>query len=113
MAVSLEKDTESEIRSNLLDKLLPMAQSLPTFTAIEVNESMVDKLRAGFQPDVEMIRQNVLPFLAAGDMIKLVNTGGQLVAVAEVQTAAIMAGQDQDGKTQAAKVLRIFNSTNK
>ena len=98
----------AEKRRNLLAKMLPMAQSLPTFAAIEVSESLADKLRAGFQPDVEMMRQNVLPFLAAGDMIKFISPGGHLVAVAEMQMPTSEMA-DQDGRTQAARMLRVFN----
>lgn len=109
MAVTLEKGNRGEKKEELLSKMLPMAQSLPAYTAIEVNESLVDRLRAGFQPDVNMLRQNVLSFLAAGDMIKFVSAGGQLVAIAEMQVSAgLMNGQD--GKTQAARMLRVFNS---
>jgi len=109
MAVTLEKGDREEKKKELLSKMLPMAQSLPAYTAIEVSESMVEKLRAGFQPDVDMLRQNVLSFLAAGDMIKFTSSGGQLVAVAEMQVSAgVMDGQD--GKTQAARMLRVFNS---
>jgi tRNA pseudouridine55 synthase len=112
MAVPLEKGASAEKKKELLSKMLPMAQSLPTFAAIEVSESLADKLRAGFQPDAEMMRQNVLPFLAAGDMIKFINPNGQLVAVAEMQVSADVMTR-QDGKAQAARMLRIFNSTTK
>ncbi|MRR17313.1 MAG: tRNA pseudouridine(55) synthase TruB [Deltaproteobacteria bacterium] len=109
MAVALERGNRGEKKEELLSKMLPMAQSLPAYTAIEVNESLVDRLRAGFQPDVDMLRQNVLSFLAAGDMIKFVSTSGQLVAIAEMQVSAgLMDGQD--GKAQAARMLRVFNS---
>ena len=108
MAVSLETDDREEKKRELLSKMLPMAQALPTYAAIEVNESLVDKLRTGFQPDVDMLRQNVLSFLAAGDMIKFIGPGGQLVAVAKMQVSA-GAMDGQDGKIQAARMLRIFN----
>ncbi|MHB8139256.1 MAG: tRNA pseudouridine(55) synthase TruB [Smithellaceae bacterium] len=109
MAVPLNNGTVAGKKKELLAKMLPMAQSLPAFAAIEVSESQADKLRVGFQPDVEMMRQNVLPFLAVGDMIKFLNIDGQLVAVAEViLSASAMTGQD--GKAQAARILRVFNS---
>ena len=80
-------------------------------TAIEVSESLADKLRAGFQPDVEMMRQNVLPFLAAGDMVKFISPAGHLVAVAEMQMPTSEMA-DRNGRTQAARMLRVFNITN-
>ncbi len=111
MAVSLDKNISMEKKEELLSKMLPMAQSLPAFVAIEVSESQANKLRDGFQPDIEMMRQNVLPFLAAGDMIKFINSGGHLVAVAQMQMPTSEMA-NQSGRTQAARMLRIFNSTN-
>lgn len=107
MAVSLMKGAGENKRDELINKMLPMAKSLPNVTAIEVSDSQADKLRAGFQPDAEMLRQNVQPFLAAGDVIKFTDPLGQLVALAEMQ---IPAGQidRQDEKTQVARLLRVF-----
>jgi tRNA pseudouridine55 synthase len=111
MALSLKDVPAAEKKKELLAKMLPMAQSLRIFAAIEVSESLADKLRAGFQPDVEMMQQNVLPFLAAGDMIKFINPAGHLVAVAEMQMPTSEMA-DRNGRTQAARMLRIFNITN-
>jgi len=111
MALSLKDVPAAEKKKALLAKMLPMAQSLRIFAAIEVSESLADKLRAGFQPDVEMMRQNVLPFLAAGDMIKFINPAGHLVAVAEMQMPTSEMA-DRNGRAQAARMLRIFNITN-
>lgn len=111
MAVSLETDNREEKKKELLSKMLPMVQSLPAYAAIEVSDDLVDKLRAGFQPDVDMIRQNVLSFLAAGDMIKFISPGGHLVAVAQMQASASEMAH-QDGRTQAARMLRVFNRSN-
>ncbi|MDP2853094.1 MAG: tRNA pseudouridine(55) synthase TruB [Smithellaceae bacterium] len=112
MAISLDNKALAERKKELLFKMLPMAKALPTFAAIEVSESLADKLRAGFQPDVEMMRQNVLPFLAAGDMLKFTTPGGYLVAVAQMQMPASEMA-NQDGRTPAARILRVFKSTNK
>lgn len=107
MAVLLETGVLADKKKELLDKMLPMTQSLPAFAAIEVSESLIDRLRAGFQPDAEMMRQNVHPFLAAGDMIKFISPGGQLVAVAEMKMP-VSEINNQDGKTQVARLLRVF-----
>ena len=111
MAVSLEDDLPEGKKNQLLAKMLTKAESLPAFAAIKVSEAVADKLKTGFQPDVEMMRPNVLPFLAVGDMVKFINTGGDLVAVAEMLLPeSAMAGQD--GKIQAARMLRVFNYAN-
>ena len=112
MAVSLENGPAEDKKKRLLASILPMAQALPAFAAVEASEVLTDKLRAGFQPDVETMRLNVLPFLAAGDMIKFISRDGNLIAVAEILLSTIaMAGQD--GKAQAVRMLRVFNSANK
>lgn len=112
MAAPLEDDTAGKIKRKLLAKILTMAQALPAFAAIEISESLADKLRAGFQPDIEMMRQNLLPFLAAGDMIKFVTQDGDLAAVAKMLLpVSAMAGQEE--KKQAVRILRVFNRVNK
>ncbi len=108
MAVTLQDDLSEGKKKELLTKMLTMAESLPEFTEIKVSEAMAEKLKNGFQPDVDMMRPNVLPFLAVGDMVKFVNHRGDLVAVAEMLLPqSAMAGQD--GKSQAARILRVFN----
>ena len=108
MAVTLQDDLSEGKKKELLTKMLTMAESLPEFTEIKVSEAMAEKLKNGFQPDVDMMRPNVLPFLAVGDMVKFVNHRGDLVAVAEMLLPqSAMAGQD--GKSQAARMLRVFN----
>ena len=108
MAVNLNDDSLQDKKKELLEKMLTMAEALPSFTEIKVSEATAEKLKNGFQPDVEMMRPNVLPFLAVGDMVKFVNNRGDLVAVAEMLLPqSTMAGQD--GKNQAARMLRVFN----
>ena len=108
MAVPLEDGLPEVKKKELLTKMLAMAESLPEFTESKVSEAMAEKLKNGFQPDVDVIRQNVLPFLAVGDMVKCVNYSGDLVAGAEMLLPeSAMAGQD--GKSQAARILRVFN----
>ncbi len=109
MAVPLEEDAAAA-RPALLAKMLPMAQALPFAAAVEVSEPTAVRLRAGFQPEAGMLRENVLPFLAAGDMIKFITPDGSLVALAEMQ----MPSKDiakQEGKTRVARMVRVFNRT--
>ena len=107
MAAPLEEDAAAA-RKAILAKMLPMAQALPFAATVEVSEPTAGRLRAGFQPDAEMMRENVLPFLAAGDMIKFISPEGGLVALAEMQmpSADIV---KQNGKTRIARMLRVFN----
>ncbi len=110
MAVSLDDNT-GDLKDRFLSGMLSLSRCLPSMAAIDVNEISVGKLKAGFQPDVNMIGPNVLPFLAAGDMIKFLSPDGHLVAVAEMLMPASGFG-NQDGRTQAARILRVFTNTN-
>jgi len=107
MAAPLEEDAAAA-RPALLEKMLPMAQALPFAAAVEVSEPAAVRLRAGFQPDAEMMRGNVLPFLAAGDMIKFITPEGELVALAEMQMPSGDIAK-LNGKTRIARMLRVFN----
>ncbi len=106
MAAPLEEDAAA--RKALLAKMLPMAQALPFAAAVDVSEPAAVRLRAGFQPDAEMMWGNVLPFLAAGDMIKFISPEGELVALAEMQMPSGDIAK-QNGKTRVARMLRVFN----
>ncbi len=108
MAVALEEDAASA-RKAMTAKMLAMAQALPAVAAVEVGEPTAGRLRAGFQPEASMMRENVLPFLAAGDMIKFIGPDGSLVALAETQMSSVDIEQ-QDGKTRVGRTLRVFNS---
>lgn len=110
MAVSLSGDAPGS-KDRLLGGMLPLSLCLPDLAAVKVDEMFADKLRDGFQPDVEMIRQNVPAWLAAGDMIKLVDAQGRLIAVAEMILAASELAEC-DGKSRGARMIRVFNSRN-
>ncbi len=107
MAVSLE-DPAARMPETLRERMIPLAQCLPSMVAMMIGEESVAKLKTGFQPDTQMLESNVPAFLAAGDMIKLVDTRGQLVAVAQMILAAGELAR-QDAKNQVARILRVFN----
>ncbi len=110
MAVTFES-AGADQKENLLARMLDMSRCLPDMAAIDVCAASVAKLKAGFQPDIEMIRRNVPAFLAAGDMIRLMDPEGQLVAVAEMMLAARDMA-NHPGNSQGAKIIRVFNSNN-
>jgi tRNA pseudouridine55 synthase len=113
MAVSLnnqENYTYNDKKNELLAKILPMAKLMPLMMTIEVEDNFAAKLRNGTQPSVEMMKEYVLPFLAAGDMIKFINREGELVALAEM-IAPVDKFSEFDSKDQAAKIVRVFNNS--
>jgi len=57
---------------------------LPLLTTIELEDHSAAKLLNGWQPSVEMMKEQDLPFLKAGDMVKFISSRGHLLAVAEM-----------------------------
>ena len=110
MSVTLDGGAE-ELKDRFLSGMLTLPQCLPSVAAIDVDEVSAVKLKAGCQPDAGMIGANVPAFLVAGDMIKLIDPKGRLVAVAELKlTARAMAELPSD--SQGARIIRVFNGKN-
>lgn len=109
MAVSLNNYEDNDKKNKLLEKILPMAELLPLLTSIELEDHSAAKLRNGWQPSVEMMKEHDLPFLKAGDMVKFISSSGYLLAVAEI-VAPVNKFSEFDGKRQAAKIVRVFNN---
>lgn len=109
MAVSLNKYEGDDKKKEILKKILPMSELLPLLTTIELEDHSAEKLRNGWQPSVEMMKEHDLPFLKAGDMVKFINNSGYLLAVAEMVTP-VNKFSEYDGNKQAAKIVRVFNN---
>lgn len=112
MAVSLNNYEGNDKKNKLLEKILPMAKLLPLLTTIELEDYSAAKLRNGWQPSVEMMKEHDLPFLKTGDMVKFVSSSGYLLAVAEM-VAPVNKFSEFDGKRQAARIVRVFNNISK
>lgn len=111
MAVSLNNYESENKKNELAKRILPMAELLPLLTTIELEDYSAAKLRNGWQPSVEMMKEYDLPFLNEGDMVKFTNSNGYLLAVAEM-LAPVSKFSEYDGKRQAARIVRVFNSNN-
>jgi len=107
MAVSVAEGRGEEKQRELLERMLSMEDSLPDIPAVTVDNPTALRLRDGFQPDAELLRQNVHSFLAAGDMIKFTDSDGRLIALAEMQMPADVINCVQ-GNVPAARLLRVF-----
>ncbi|MEN6422064.1 MAG: tRNA pseudouridine(55) synthase TruB [Smithella sp.] len=107
MAVDLRDYAGDDKKEELIKKILPMTELLPLTATIELKDHSAAKLRNGWQPSVEMLKEYDLPLLKAGDMVKFIN-GGYLLAVAQM-LAPVDNLSAFDGKTQAAKIVRVFN----
>lgn len=107
MAVNLSDYAGKGNKEELAKKILPMTELLPLLTTIELEDHCAAKLRNGWQPSVEMMKGHYLPLLKAGDMVKF-TSGGYLLAVAEMLDP-VNNLSEFDGKTQAARIVRVFN----
>jgi tRNA pseudouridine55 synthase len=107
MAVNLSDYASNDKKEELAKKILPMAGLLPLLATIELEDNCAAKLRNGWQPSVDMMKEHDLPLLKAGDMVKFIS-GGCLLAVAEM-LAPMNKLSEFDGKTQAARIVRVFN----
>lgn len=106
MAIVLSDYTDGG-KEALMKKILPMTELLPLLASIELKGPSAVKLRNGWQPSVEMLKEHDLPLLKAGDMIKF-TSDGCLLAVAEMLDPVSNLSAF-DGKTQAARIVRVFN----
>ncbi len=109
MAVSLDDTSPQEKKAELMEKMLPMTKLLPLLTSIEIEDAIAGRLRDGLQPSVETMKAHVLPFLKTGDMVKFINRRGYLVAIAEMVTP-VSNFSEIDEKSQAARIVRVFNN---
>ena len=108
MALVTEGITEEEKRELFTAHLAPMAALLPGIAVVDVDASLAERLRNGYQPDGEVLIRYHIPFLAEGDVIKFSLGKEHLVAVARMLCASDELALG-DGKKQAVRILRVFN----
>lgn len=107
MAVPLFKDGYPVPPETFLEAMLPMTRCLPAMHEIELDAAGSKRLRNGYQPDAGSLTGHVPAFLVAGDMIKFIDSSGDLAAVAEmiIDGRALTGSRKED---QAARVIRVF-----
>ncbi|MHB8771448.1 MAG: tRNA pseudouridine(55) synthase TruB [Syntrophales bacterium] len=110
MALGLAPEgvTAGERRERLLAGLVPMADLLPGLPVIAVDRPLAERVGNGYQPEGEVLARYHIPFLAAGDVVKLILEERHLVAVVRM-----LCGSDElasGGHTgPAVRILRVFN----
>ena len=110
MAIALAPEgmAADEKRDRLLARLVPMTDLLPGFAVIAIDQPLAERLRNGYQPEGAILARYHIPFLAAGDVVKLVLDEKHLVAVARMlHSSDELAAEGSTG--QAVRILRIFN----
>jgi tRNA pseudouridine55 synthase len=107
-AFILEDASGEEKRKLMENRIISMVDTLPSFPAIEIENTLAEKIREGYQPIVDIIKNYHIPFFAAGDMIKFTSHNRQLIAIGRALYASDQINET-NGKKQAMKVLRVFN----
>jgi tRNA pseudouridine55 synthase len=99
---------EKERKEALAAHIIPLADVLPDLPVIPVDKPLADKIRQGYQPVFDSLFPYHIPFLAAGDVLRL-KQERQLVAIARMLSQSdnlpALAGQER-----AVEILRVFNS---
>jgi len=88
--------------------MISMVNVLAEIPSIDIDARLAERVKMGYQPAVEVLRGYLIPFLAAADVVKLTIAGHRLVAVAEMLCSSEEL-KYQDGRKQAAKVMRVFD----
>jgi len=89
-------------------RLIPIAELLPECKTIALDASIVQRVRNGWQPEGEILRNYHIPFLVEGDVVKLATEERGLVAVGRMlcSSADVVSGKVS---RQVLKILRVFN----
>ncbi|MBW6484930.1 MAG: tRNA pseudouridine(55) synthase TruB [Syntrophobacterales bacterium] len=107
-AIALDGLLQEEGWAQAATKLTPLVELLPEFPLIEVDRPLAEKLKNGYQPTGEVLLRYHIPFLAEGDVVKLVTDESRLVAVARMLCSSEELFSDRL-KIQAVKILRVFD----
>ncbi|MEN6317773.1 MAG: tRNA pseudouridine(55) synthase TruB [Syntrophaceae bacterium] len=108
-AVLLE-DIDTLKKKTSPEHVIPLVDALPNIPMISVNHTFAKKLKEGYQPVAETLGVYHIPSLAAGDMVKIIDTDNNLISIAKMLYASEQICS-LDGKTQVAKNVRIFNNS--
>lgn len=109
-ALSLQPEGGSaeEQRERLLAGLVPMADLMPGIPGIAIDRPLAERVGNGYQPEGEVLARYHIPFLAAGDVVKLILEERHLVAVVRMLCGSdeLMSGRHTG---QAVSIVRVFN----
>lgn len=106
-ALVLDGWSEEGKKERLISALIPLEEAISGLKAIYVDAPLAKKIREGAQLTGAGLRDDHIPFLALGDMVRLVSAETGLVAVVEMICGTEdMAGDEQNG--QIARTLRVF-----
>jgi hypothetical protein len=98
-------------RAALREVLITPAEALgDKMRSISVGPEEAKRLREGGQPVAQTFQGPDIPFLAPGDMIKVLDVQGELVAVVEMLLSSEQFPAGERG-VRTARLLRVFSPT--
>jgi len=106
-ALFLDGLTEEEKRERLISALIPLDEAISGLKAIYVGAPLAKKIREGAQLTGEGLRDDHIPFLDLGDMVRLVSSETGLVAVVEMLCGTKEIGNSEMNE-QVARTVRVF-----
>jgi len=106
-ALVLDGLTEEGKRERLISALIPLDEAISGLKAVYVDAPLAKKIREGAQLTGEGLRDDHIPFLALGDMVRLVSSETGLVAVVEMLCGTKEIGNGGMNE-QVARTLRVF-----
>jgi tRNA pseudouridine55 synthase len=95
----------------LMERMIRMADTLPEMPSIRADDLLARKIQAGNQPTADMMKPYDIPFLARGDMVRILMEGNGLVAIVKALHPSGSAAS-LDGKQQMFEILRVFTGRN-
>jgi len=107
-ALSLDHAGDKEKARLISEHIIPISEALDDFTTISVCREVAEKIRDGYQPEIETFSKLCVPPVNKGAMVKIVTEYNQLVAVAEMLLSSEELPQAHE-KGQAVKLMRVFN----
>ena len=107
-ALSLEGLDDLQKRKMLEDHLIPLTEALPEFLPVVVDSALAGRIYNGYQPEAEIFKNNDIPSLSKGDLVKFLTADDNMVAIARM-----LCNSDEivslHGKEQITKIVRVFN----
>ena len=107
-AISLENLADGERTGVLEKKLIPIADALSGICDIAVDQDTADRIRKGYQPDQDILKNQNIHLPDREALVKFVTRDGMLIAVAKM----LFSPEEiflLSGKEQIVKILRVFN----
>ncbi|MCK9274433.1 MAG: tRNA pseudouridine(55) synthase TruB [Syntrophales bacterium] len=90
------------------EHLISLNDALDEFQAITVGRDVAEKIREGYQPEIEGLKIQYIPLIEKGSTVKIVTENNELIAIAKMLLSSDELPRMSE-KEQAVKLMRVFN----